>query len=76
MEVIISIDSIGLRSYKWINQIVKRVSDIIIILAHTSMRKFFSWDSPIHAVDCKLALLTLWLSLKIQVISFFLKSNH
>ena len=84
MEVIISIDSIELRSYKFINQIVwkvgynsiKRVSNIIIILVHTSMRKFFSWDSPIHAADCKLDLLTLLLSLKIHVISFFLKSNH
>ena len=82
MEVIITIDSIGLRSYKWINQNVrklysiKRVSNIIIILVHTSMRKFFSWDSPIHAADCKLDLLTLLLSLKIHVISFFLKSNH
>ena len=89
MEVIISIDSIELRSYKFINQIVrkfgyneyakdsiKQVSYIIIILVHTSMRKFFSWDSPIHAADCKLDLLTLLLSLKIHVISFFLKSNH
>ena len=87
MEMIISIDSIELRSYKFINQIVrkfgyneyskiKRVSNIIIILVHTSMRKFFSWDSPIHAADCKLDLLTLLLSLKMHVISFFLKSNH
>ena len=75
MEVIISIDSIGLRSYNCKDSI-KRVSYIIIILVRTSMRKFFSWDSPIHAADCKFDLLTLLLSLKIHVISFFLKSNH